>query len=387
MLVSDTPVTSAATRIAGLLAVELQAAADNNEFGLIVQDVTPLDRQGLMRNLALSKAVREKKLRVSLIGYPDVIKDVVDGRPVLAESFAAEEEAAVGWRNLQLRTTAVITDRPLEKAASLREFRVINDRNLARRLCEEQRDKAEVNWLRSLWDALDRSTGVGLVLENIVRFAEQLDALPAADRSRAHKKPGKVAIISGGGSGHEPLHLGFVGEGMLDAACPGQIFTSPTPDQMVAAADAADAGAGILFIVKNYEGDTMNFAMAAELLDGRAVTLITDDDVAVEKSSFSIGRRGVAGTLVVEKIVGAAAERGDDVTTLLVLGERVNAATRTMGVALTSCTVPAAGQPTLELGADEMEMGVGIHGEPGRRRTALQIGGRHRRRSRRGDRR
>ncbi|MGD0475990.1 MAG: dihydroxyacetone kinase subunit DhaK [Candidatus Velthaea sp.] len=189
---------------------------------------------------------------------------------------------------------------------------------------------------------------------------------------RTKGKPGKVALVSGGGSGHEPLHLGFVGTGMLDAACPGQIFTSPTPDQMVAAAEAVDTGAGVLFIVKNYEGDTMNFAMAAELLDDRAATLITDDDVAVEKSSFSIGRRGVAGTLVVEKVVGAAAERGDDLAALRTLGELVNAATRTMGVALTSCTVPAAGKPTFELGDDEMEMGVGIHGEPGRRRTALK---------------
>jgi dihydroxyacetone kinase-like protein len=184
--------------------------------------------------------------------------------------------------------------------------------------------------------------------------------------------PGKVALISGGGSGHEPLHLGFVGRGMLDAACPGQIFTSPTPDQMVAAAQAVDTGAGCLFIVKNYEGDTMNFQMAAELLGENVATVLTDDDVAVDKSSFSIGRRGVAGTLVVEKIVGAAAERGAALSDLASLGARVNAATRTMGVALTSCTVPAAGRPTFDLGDDEMEMGVGIHGEPGRRRTAVK---------------
>jgi dihydroxyacetone kinase-like protein len=189
-------------------------------------------------------------------------------------------------------------------------------------------------------------------------------------RRELHK--GKVALISGGGSGHEPLHLGFVGRGMLDAACPGQIFTSPTPDQMVAAAQAVDTGAGCLFIVKNYEGDTMNFSMAAELLEGTIATVLTDDDVAVDKSSFSIGRRGVAGTLVVEKIVGAAAERGDTLADLAGLGTQANAATRTMGVALTSCTVPAAGRPTFDLGTDEMEMGVGIHGEPGRRRTALK---------------
>jgi dihydroxyacetone kinase-like protein len=184
--------------------------------------------------------------------------------------------------------------------------------------------------------------------------------------------PGKVALISGGGSGHEPLHLGFVGSGMLDAACPGQIFTSPTPDQMVAAAQAVDTGAGCLFIVKNYEGDTMNFAMAAELLEGNIATVLTNDDVAVDTSSFSIGRRGVAGTLVVEKIVGAAAETGAPLADLAALGTQVNAATRTMGVALTSCTVPAAGRPTFDLGANEMEMGVGIHGEPGRRRTAMK---------------
>jgi dihydroxyacetone kinase-like protein len=182
---------------------------------------------------------------------------------------------------------------------------------------------------------------------------------------------GKVALISGGGSGHEPLHAGFVGRGMLDAACPGAIFTSPTPDQMVAAAQAVESGAGCLFIVKNYEGDTMNFTMASELLDATVMTVLTDDDVAVERSSFSIGRRGVAGTLVVEKIVGAAAERGDGLADLHALGTAVNAATRSMGVALTSCTVPAAGRPTFDLSETEMELGVGIHGEPGRRRVPL----------------
>src|SRR5262245_29571688 len=184
-------------------------------------------------------------------------------------------------------------------------------------------------------------------------------------------KPGKVALISGGGSGHEPLHAGFVGFGMLDAACPGQVFTSPTPDQMVAAANAVDSGAGLLLIVKNYEGDLMNFEMAAEMLGGKVATIITDDDVSVEKSTYSTGRRGVAGTLVVEKMVGAAAETGQDLTTLQSLGLRVNSRTRSMGVALTSCTVPAAGKPTFQIGPDEMEMGVGIHGEPGRRRVKL----------------
>ena len=183
--------------------------------------------------------------------------------------------------------------------------------------------------------------------------------------------PGKVALVSGGGAGHEPLHAGFVGLGMLDAACPGQIFTSPTPDQMVAAVEAVDQGRGVVFIVKNYEGDVMNFEMAAEMTDGRCTTIVVDDDVAVEASTYSTGRRGVAGTLIVEKIVGAAAEKGMGRADLQGLGKTVNRRTRSMGVALTSCTVPAAGKPNFELGADEMEMGVGIHGEPGRRRVKL----------------
>src|SRR4051794_31302366 len=188
---------------------------------------------------------------------------------------------------------------------------------------------------------------------------------------RAALKPGKVVLISGGGSGHEPLHAGFVGIGMLDAACPGQVFTSPTPDQMVAAAEAVDTGAGLLFIVKNYEGDVMNFEMAREISGREILTVVTDDDVAVETSTYSTGRRGVAGTLIVEKIVGAAAEQGRDAAALKALGDQVNAATRSMGVALTSCTVPAVGRPTFEIGEAEMEMGVGIHGDPGRRRVPL----------------
>jgi dihydroxyacetone kinase-like protein len=181
----------------------------------------------------------------------------------------------------------------------------------------------------------------------------------------------KVALISGGGSGHEPLHVGFVGHGMLDAACPGAVFTSPTPDQMVAAAEAVDNGNGVLFIVKNYEGDVMNFQMATDMAGREIATVLVDDDVAVEKSTYSTGRRGVAGTLVVERIVGAAAEQGGNLTQLRELGERVVRQTRSMGVALTSCTVPAVGTPTFSLGEDEMEMGVGIHGEPGRRRMKL----------------
>jgi phosphoenolpyruvate---glycerone phosphotransferase subunit DhaK len=214
-------------------------------------------------------------------------------------------------------------------------------------------------------------------------LAESLDGFVAAhsdilamgeERKFVRRKslvPGKVGLISGGGSGHEPLHAGFVGQGMLDAACPGQVFTSPTPDQMIAAADAVDQGAGVLFIVKNYEGDVMNFAMAAEMAGREIATVVTDDDVAVENSTYTTGRRGVAGTLVVERIVGAAAEEKRDLAGLKALGDTVNGRTRSMGVALTSCTVPAAGKPTFTLGEDEMEMGVGIHGEPGRRRVKL----------------
>jgi dihydroxyacetone kinase-like protein len=214
-------------------------------------------------------------------------------------------------------------------------------------------------------------------------LAESLDGFAAAHADiitlgderqfvrRRQVKPGKVALISGGGSGHEPLHAGFVGHGMLDAACPGQVFTSPTPDQMLAAARSVDGGAGVLFIVKNYSGDMMNFQMAAEMLDRENATVIVNDDVAVENSTYTTGRRGVAGTLIVEKIVGAAAERGDGLAALKALGDAVNTATASMGVALTSCTVPAAGKPTFQIGIDEMEMGVGIHGEPGRRRVRL----------------
>jgi phosphoenolpyruvate---glycerone phosphotransferase subunit DhaK len=182
---------------------------------------------------------------------------------------------------------------------------------------------------------------------------------------------GKVALISGGGSGHEPLHTGFIGHGMLDAACPGQIFTSPTPDQLLAAAHEVDTGAGVLFIVKNYSGDMMNFQMAADMLDRENASVIINDDVAVENSTHTTGRRGVAGTLLVEKIVGAAAQRGDNLASLKALGNSVNKNTASMGVALTSCTVPAAGQPTFKIAEDEVEMGVGIHGEPGRRRIKL----------------
>jgi phosphoenolpyruvate---glycerone phosphotransferase subunit DhaK len=182
----------------------------------------------------------------------------------------------------------------------------------------------------------------------------------------------KVALISGGGSGHEPLHCGFIGKGMLDAACPGQVFTSPTPDQMLAAASAVDRGQGVLFIVKNYAGDVMNFQMAAEMMLQPCATVLIDDDVALERSTHGPGRRGVAGTLIVEKIVGAAAEAGANLEQCKALGDRVNSRTASMGVAFTSCTVPAAGRPTFDIAGDEMEFGVGIHGEPGRRRGPVR---------------
>ncbi|WKJ91868.1 dihydroxyacetone kinase subunit DhaK [Methylomonas montana] len=187
---------------------------------------------------------------------------------------------------------------------------------------------------------------------------------------RNTRKTGKVALISGGGSGHEPLHSGFVGVGMLDAACPGQVFTSPTPDQMLAAAQAVDGGAGVLFIVKNYAGDVMNFEMAAEMLELANASVLINDDISLPKS-HSIGRRGVAGTAIVEKIVGAAAEAGADLAACKALGERVNQATASMGVALSSCTVPALGHPTFAIAEDEIEMGVGIHGERGRETVKL----------------
>jgi len=185
---------------------------------------------------------------------------------------------------------------------------------------------------------------------------------------------GKVGIVSGGGSGHEPLHGGFVGMGMLDAACPGAVFTSPVPDQMLAATKAVDGGAGVLYIVKNYTGDVMNFDLAAELamaeeIDVRSV--IINDDVAVEDSTFTAGRRGVGGTVLAEKVTGALAERKASLNEVAVLCQKVNDNVRSMGIALTPCTVPAAGQPSFELGEDEMEIGIGIHGEPGRRRVPL----------------
>jgi len=186
---------------------------------------------------------------------------------------------------------------------------------------------------------------------------------------------GKVGLISGGGSGHEPLHGGFVGIGMLDAACPGEVFTSPTPDQMFEATKFVDGGAGVVHIVKNYTGDVLNFEMAAEMAATDAgvkvESIVTNDDVAVEDSLYTAGRRGVGVTVLVEKICGAAAEDGHDLASVAAIGRKVNGWGRSMGMALTSCTVPAAGKPTFDLGETEMEIGIGIHGEPGRHREPL----------------
>lgn len=190
--------------------------------------------------------------------------------------------------------------------------------------------------------------------------------------SRKQKAQNKVVLISGGGSGHEPLHAGYVGKGMLDAACPGQVFTSPTPDQMLAAAEAVHADKGVLFIVKNYAGDVMNFEMAAEMLPFEHATVLTSDDCAVVNSTYTSGRRGVAGTVIVEKCVGSLAESGADLAACKALGDKINLRTSSIGVALTSCTVPAAGRPTFDITEAEIEMGVGIHGEPGRRREAMR---------------
>jgi phosphoenolpyruvate---glycerone phosphotransferase subunit DhaK len=186
---------------------------------------------------------------------------------------------------------------------------------------------------------------------------------------------GKVGLVSGGGSGHEPMHGGFVGQGMLDAACPGEVFTSPTPDQMLDATKAVDGGAGVLHIVKNYTGDVMNFEMAAELAGGESIqveAVVIDDDVAVQDSLYTAGRRGVGATVLAEKICGAAAEAGRNLSEVAGLCRKVNANARSMGMALTSCIVPAAGKPTFELGDDEIEIGIGIHGEPGRERMKIE---------------
>jgi dihydroxyacetone kinase-like protein len=185
---------------------------------------------------------------------------------------------------------------------------------------------------------------------------------------------GKVGLVSGGGTGHEPLHAGFVGPGMLDAACPGEVFTSPVPDQMLAATTAVHAGAGVLHIVKNYTGDVLNFRMAAELAEDEGIRVeqvLVDDDVAVTDSLYTAGRRGTGATLFVEKIAGALAESGAPLDAVAATARRVNAASRSFGVALTACTTPAKGSPTFDLPADQLELGIGIHGEPGRERRTM----------------
>lgn len=213
------------------------------------------------------------------------------------------------------------------------------------------------------------------MLEGMVdAYPEYVKRLPGLDVIvRSEKKEGKVAVISGGGSGHEPTHAGFVGKGMLDAAVPGAVYTSPTPDQILEAIKAADAGKGVLMVVKNYTGDVMNFEMAAEMADDiETAEVISNDDVAVEDSLYTTGRRGVAGTIFIHKIAGAKAEAGANLADVKAVAEKVIANVRTMGVALKPSTVPAAGKPGFELGEDEMELGIGIHGEPGTSREKIQ---------------
>ncbi len=213
-------------------------------------------------------------------------------------------------------------------------------------------------------------SGLAKAHADMVKLHPSVRALLRADSPKE-----KVAVISGGGSGHEPMHGGYVGFGMLDAACPGEVFTSPTPDQMYEAAKAVYGGKGILFIVKNYTGDIMNFQMATDMLVAEGISVeqvVINDDVAVEDSLYTAGRRGVGGTVLAEKIVGAKAEEGGTLEEVKKICEHVNANVRSMGMALSPCTVPAAGKPTFELGPDEMEIGIGIHGEPGRHRMKIK---------------
>ena len=220
--------------------------------------------------------------------------------------------------------------------------------------------------------------GLAAAHGDLLRYDADAQIVVRADAPRS----GKVALVSGGGSGHEPLHGGFVGLGMLDAACPGEVFTSPVPEQMLAATKAVDGGAGVVHIVKNYTGDVMNFKLAAEDAadEGIAVeSVLIDDDVAVQDSLYTAGRRGVGATVLAEKIAGASSERGDDVAAVAGVARRVNERSRSFGIALSSCTPPAAGKPIFDLPDGEMEVGIGIHGEPGRRRerlgTAAEIAG------------
>jgi len=218
---------------------------------------------------------------------------------------------------------------------------------------------------------LEELQGIELAHPDLVKVHYEPDFIVRADAP----VKGKVGLVSGGGSGHEPMHGGFVGMGMLDAACPGAVFTSPTPDQMLEATKAVDGGAGVLHIVKNYTGDVMNFEMAADLAKAEGIeveAVVVDDDVAVKDSLYTAGRRGVGLTVLMEKLVGAAAEEGRSLQEVANLARKINGQGRSMGMALTSCTVPHAGKPTFELPEDEMEIGIGIHGEPGRTRMKIK---------------
>ncbi|MDY6873703.1 MAG: dihydroxyacetone kinase subunit DhaK [Chloroflexota bacterium] len=218
---------------------------------------------------------------------------------------------------------------------------------------------------------LEELQGIELAHPDLVKVHYDPDFIVRADAP----VKGKVALVSGGGSGHEPMHGGFVGMGMLDAACPGAVFTSPTPDQMLEATKAVDGGAGVLHIVKNYTGDIMNFEMAADLAKAEGIdveAVVVDDDVAVKDSLYTAGRRGVGLTVLMEKLVGAAAEEGRSLKEVTDLARKINGQGRSMGMALTSCTVPTAGKPTFDLPEDEMEIGIGIHGEPGRTRMKIK---------------
>ncbi len=213
--------------------------------------------------------------------------------------------------------------------------------------------------------------GMELAHGNLLRLLPESGVLVRADAPVQNK----VALVSGGGSGHEPAHGGYVGPGMLDAACAGSVFTSPTPDQMLEATKAVDGGAGVFYIVKNYTGDVLNFEMAGELAEAEGIQtdyVVTNDDVAVEDSTFTSGRRGIAGTLFVHKICGAAADDGKDLAGIKELAERVNGSVRSMGMALTSCTPPESGEPIFQIADDEIEIGVGIHGEPGTERKKIE---------------
>ncbi|TCJ18449.1 dihydroxyacetone kinase subunit DhaK [Rubrobacter taiwanensis] len=213
--------------------------------------------------------------------------------------------------------------------------------------------------------------GMELARPDLLRYMPEANVLVRADAP----VEGKVALVSGGGSGHEPAHGGFVGPGMLDAACAGAVFTSPTPDQMLEATKAVDGGAGVFYVVKNYTGDVLNFEMAGELAQAEGIEtdyVVVDDDVAVEDSTYTSGRRGIAGTIFVHKIAGAAAEDGKDLAGVKEIAQRVNANVRSMGMALTSCIPPERGEPIFEIADDEMEIGMGIHGEPGTERKKIE---------------